>query len=140
MLNRTMLSVVKIPLLLLLWVWIYIPRKFGELILHCVINSIKFTISPPLKCGELVIQWQKRWIHTYCVVYPLECGETIVHYMYLSRTTVVYVLSGDLVVQYCATRIHEIWRHVSRPLWWWAEIFYNVTVIFLWILIKVKRL
>ena len=110
----------------LLWVWIYIPRKCWETVLHytwtigyftsCLLTSAgKLTISYPRKCGESAIQCLRKWSN-HLLLYPVECGETFIQYSHWLWRYVDRTFNGGLMIQF-TKKILEKLKQIASALW-----------------------
>ena len=122
----------------LLWVWIYIPRKCGETVLHytrntgyfvsCLLASAgKLTISCPRKCWESAIQCLRKWSN-HLLLYPVECGETVIQYSHWLWRYVDRMFNGGLMIQF-TKKILEKLKQIASALWWGILALVIVTLI-----------
>ena len=127
----------------LLWVWIYIPRKCRETVLHYTKNTGyficslvtgvgKLAISYPRKYGESAVQCLWKWSN-HLLLYPVERGETFIQYLWWLWGRMV---SGKLIMQFMK-KIYEKLRQLTGVLWWRICAPDIVTLNSVWPLIKV---
>ena len=126
-----------------LWVWIYIPRKCTETVLHYVRNigyfisylvaiTTKLIITYPRKCGETAMQSVCKWSN--CLLqYPVE---TLRQCSWWRGRHLGRIFSGKLIVQFTET-IREKFKQLLSALWWRIHALVIVTLNSVWTLIKV---
>ena len=121
------------------WIWIYIPRKCVETVLHYVRNigyfisylvatTVKLTISYPRKCGETLCNWSN-----YPLRYPVE---TFIQCSWWLCRHLGRIFSGELIIQFTET-IHEEFKQLASTLCWRIRALVIVTLSSVWTLIKV---
>ena len=126
-----------------IWIWIYIPRKCVETLLHYVRNigyfisylvatTVELTISYPRKCGETAVQSLCKWSN--CLLrYPVE---TFTQFSWWLCRHLGRIFSGELIIQFTET-IHEEFKQFVSTLCWRIHALVIVTLSSVWTLIKV---